>query len=259
MSVSYKLNRVCATCNKQISDQNKSGFCNSHRPRSGENNPFFGHTHKPISDETRKKLSKASKRNWQSDEYRKKQKESTIGLKRSDKFKQEQSERVKKQFEDPEQRLLRSKAMTKAWQDGKMTKNDYHINRSKAELELYERLHNTFDKFLSKNSIKYLENNKNKWLFPDAIIFNDTIIEFNGDYWHANPTMYNDDDIINNITAKEIRQLDKERYQKMNKLGYAIIVIWESAWKRDKDRLINDLINLFNWDNYKELDVYEIT
>lgn len=44
MSATYRLNKLCPVCGKRLSDKNKSGYCNIHRDRTGENNPFFRKT-----------------------------------------------------------------------------------------------------------------------------------------------------------------------------------------------------------------------
>ena len=63
---------------------------------------------------------------------------------------------------------------------------------------------------------------------------NNTIYEFHGDYWHGNPKVYNPDDFneITKNTYKELydRTLIRERIIK--ELGYNLVVIWETDWKK---------------------------
>lgn len=58
------------------------------------------------------------------------------------------------------------------------------------------------------------------------------IIEINGDYVHANPNKYLEDDIIrlrgNNYTAQEKWFTDKIKINKLQELGYKVFVVWES-------------------------------
>jgi len=65
------------------------------------------------------------------------------------------------------------------------------------------------------------------------------IIEIHGDYWHCNPKIYPDDFIhpYFKITAKERRQLDEQRKQYLESLGYFITVVWES----DLDKFMETL------------------
>ena len=58
------------------------------------------------------------------------------------------------------------------------------------------------------------------------------IIEINGNYVHANPFLYKENDIIrlpgNHYTAKEKWTADYNRNKKLESLGYKIYVIWET-------------------------------
>jgi very-short-patch-repair endonuclease len=67
------------------------------------------------------------------------------------------------------------------------------------------------------------------------------IIEIHGDFWHCNPTIYNEDFMhpYFKITAKEKRKLDEERRQNLESLGYTVTVIWES----DLNNFIESLKN----------------
>jgi G:T-mismatch repair DNA endonuclease (very short patch repair protein) len=72
----------------------------------------------------------------------------------------------------------------------------------------------------------------------------DVIIEVNGDYWHASPTIYHKNDLINYPfgykTAKEIWEKDLIKKQHAEKRNIPILYIWEYELKKNK----NDLINL---------------
>ena len=70
------------------------------------------------------------------------------------------------------------------------------------------------------------------------------IIEFNGDYWHANPKFYKADDIIKYpgnklIKAKEIWERDKVREQILKFNGYKLITVWEDDYRKDPDLVLN--------------------
>ena len=68
-----------------------------------------------------------------------------------------------------------------------------------------------------------------------------TVFEFYGDYWHANPDLFPDenaqhptrkhDDKDNTpFTVKEIRDYDRLRLQYIQDRGYNVEIIWESNW-----------------------------
>jgi len=56
------------------------------------------------------------------------------------------------------------------------------------------------------------------------------IIEIHGDYWHCNPKIYPDDFVhpYFKMTAKERRNLDHQRKQYLESLGYTLTIVWES-------------------------------
>jgi very-short-patch-repair endonuclease len=72
------------------------------------------------------------------------------------------------------------------------------------------------------------------------------IIEINGDYVHANPSFYSEEDIIllpnARYTAKEKWESDKNKRENLEKLGYKVIVIWESDDMEEKRKEIMELL-----------------
>ena len=239
----------CNGCDNILSKKNKSGYCTRHRPRTGENNPFFGKKH---SNKTKKHLSNTSsestKKLWQDDEYRKKVIKNATGLKRSDNFKKEQSLRIKKWYEEnPNQRVIRSKHMKQSWEDGKIEPNINSINESKQEKELrtllIEKLNN---RKIQKKTIKI----DGKYFYPDILIDNKIIVEFYGNFWHANPLKYKENDIIHHgEIAKEIWSKDKKRINILQKNGYNVFIIWQSDYEANKEKCIRNLIKKVNNEN----------
>ena len=64
-----------------------------------------------------------------------------------------------------------------------------------------------------------------------------TVYEFNGDYWHGNPDVYNADD-INKSTKTSFGELYKNTIRKENmltKMGFNIVSIWENDWVKTMD------------------------
>jgi len=62
-----------------------------------------------------------------------------------------------------------------------------------------------------------------------GIITVDYLIEFYGDYWHANPKIYKPDDIIHHkFKAKDIWENDKQRIKILEELGYFVHIVWQS-------------------------------
>jgi G:T-mismatch repair DNA endonuclease (very short patch repair protein) len=72
-------------------------------------------------------------------------------------------------------------------------------------------------------------------------------IEFNGDYWHMNPRLY--DEIYYNsqsqCTAKEKWEYDKLKQEECQDLGIKLIVVWEYDWIHSQDNVKSMLIHEF--------------
>ena len=76
------------------------------------------------------------------------------------------------------------------------------------------------------------------------------IIEVNGDFWHANPNIYNENDILNfpekgKLLAKDIWENDKKHIDKATENGFVVISIWETEIrKRNDDELSNYILEI---------------
>ena len=68
-------------------------------------------------------------------------------------------------------------------------------------------------------------------------------IEFNGTMWHADPRIYNSDEIIPiiNKTAREIWIKDQDKCQTATTNGYKLYIIWEDDWKISKDKILMEI------------------
>ena len=252
MSNSYKLNRTCPKCGCRISDKNKSGYCNKHRDRSGPNNPMYGRSVQSCMtpekiEKWKENLSKGSKQIWQKEEYRAKVIASNTGKKRTEEFRKGQSERTKQSYvNDPELRKKRGELFSECWKDGR---NHYHgksTNRSKLEVELFDMLVQS-GKF---NTVERqtLHAANGKWYYPDILINGKFIVEFYGDYYHANPEKYDDNEQINKkgITAKEVHDIDAARQKALEDIGYKYMVVWQSEWKADKNAVLKRIDDFAN-------------
>lgn len=77
----------------------------------------------------------------------------------------------------------------------------------------------------------------NKRYRTDAFIQEtNTVYEFNGDYWHGNPKVYNLD-FLNKHNKKSFKELYEATMEKKNKIleaGYNLIFIWEKDFDQQK-------------------------
>lgn len=238
----YKLNKKCKKCGRPIIDKNKSGFCNHHRDRTGKNNPFYGKKHKRETiEKAKRKLSKISKNLWQDPVYRQKV-IAGVSKPRKESFRKEQSERIKQWYQNnPEQREIRSEHMKRSWADGKIEPNINSMNESKLERELKKEIMRLLpNRNVRKTTIRI---NK-KWFYPDVRVDEDIIIEFYGDYWHANPKIFKAENIFHHgLTAKQIWGNDKKRIKILEDSGFKVFIIWQDEYQNNKKEVINNLIN----------------
>lgn len=247
--------KYCKICGKQLLPKNKTGYCNTHRPRCGEHNSFFGKTH---SEATRKvlkeKCTSATKELWKNEEYRQKVIKNTTGKKRNDEFKEKQRQNALKQFKDPKQRQIRSEKMKESWEKGNIPISSHvFMNHSKQE-ELFVKIlqENYNSEILLKQTLFYYdeEQKKRRWLFPDIILPSEhIIIEYQGSYWHADPNRYgetNDFLVKENLNVAEIRKRDIRKKEIYESLGYTTIWVWGDSFMNNKEETIFNVIKQIN-------------
>lgn len=121
-------------------------------------------------------------------------------------------------------------------------------------LELYKNLldsdKNSCYFYDINNELKIINGNKSK-KYDFSIISKKFIIEFNGDVYHANPIYNKADDIVKYapkslITASEIWKRDEQKIKFAEDAGYKVLVVWESEYKENKEKVINDLLEVIN-------------
>jgi hypothetical protein len=102
---------------------------------------------------------------------------------------------------------------------------------------------------LSKYDTYFYELNKEQsFYFNDKLIkvdfkYKNKIIEFNGDYWHANPSKFVKSDMIHETLAYDIWERDAQRLEYLKNANYNVLVVWESDWDNYSDKIINECKN----------------
>ena len=79
-------------------------------------------------------------------------------------------------------------------------------------------------------------------------------VEFHGDYWHANPELYEENEMIsypNSVAKKagDIWVLDSTRADHIREKGFKLFVVWESEYKTDKIGTIKKLLQRIENEN----------
>jgi hypothetical protein len=97
--------------------------------------------------------------------------------------------------------------------------------------------HTTFAKPYGKWS-----NELNSYVIFD-IKHDDFVIEFNGDYWHCNPKLYESTAIIKGgRTAQDIWIRDEKKIQTARNSGLRVLVVWESEFVNNRHTTIERVI-----------------
>jgi hypothetical protein len=81
--------------------------------------------------------------------------------------------------------------------------------------------------------------------FDFVVLDNKKVIEFNGDKFHANPKMYEKNDIPLNFigkTAEELWKEDEKKKKNIEKKGYKLLTIWENDYIKNKEMCILECI-----------------
>ena len=138
------------------------------------------------------------------------------------------------------------------WQENKLIAL---INRnfnkfSKISLELFDSI---IDDNIKKDCYygkkeKCLSFREDKlYIYYVDFLYGKKIIEFYGDYFHGNPNIYNENDIIGSkykhfLVSDKWKQ-DENRIDILKKNGYEILIIWEKDFKENKKIIIEKCKN----------------
>lgn len=90
-----------------------------------------------------------------------------------------------------------------------------------------------------------LSYNQNKNFYVYDIVLNNKIIEYNGDIWHANPKKFDENYInpISKLSAIEIWNKEQHKEKVANLHGYKVLRVWETDYKTNPNKVIEECIN----------------
>jgi hypothetical protein len=88
-----------------------------------------------------------------------------------------------------------------------------------------------------------------RYYFYDYVIPSIKIcIEYNGDHWHANPSIYEEHEVPkmrgNKLTSGQIWKNDEDKINVIQDAGFDVIIVWESEYKSSKKLVLEKLCNL---------------
>lgn len=122
---------------------------------------------------------------------------------------------------------------------------------STAELQLAEKLQERLGKPLlfGKNQLKIFDGTK-YYYYDLCDIEHKKIIEYNGDYWHANPKKFSKNTIVHdNLTANDLWKKDIIKRRIANNLGYMVLTVWESDYLEGPDVCIEKCLAFLTGEN----------
>ena len=85
---------------------------------------------------------------------------------------------------------------------------------------------------------QYVLKGENGYYVYDIKVGN-KLIEYNGDYWHCNPNIYDSDFIRKGKSSSEIWSKDNKKTMLAEKFGYTVYTIWEQDYKTDKNKVMD--------------------
>lgn len=113
---------------------------------------------------------------------------------------------------------------------------------SKGETFLFEHLQK--EKIPCKKQHAIQKNDISYYVYD--IVYQNKIIEYNGDFWHANPKKYKRCDVLrlpnNTTTAEKIWKKDQEKINFAQSQGYKVLIVWESEFKENKEEVLSKCI-----------------
>lgn len=238
----YSEGKVCRHCGKPIPNKNRLGSCAHCRmtiDQRGSGNHMYG---KKLTAEQKEQCAESTRKLWTDPGYREKVVENATGLHRGAAFRRGQSIRTKASYVKIDGlREKRGNLFSQCWKDGR---NHFRVKKnkkSKEEKEIYEYLKSLGKYVISDDEVCIGDN---KFLAPDMIINGKVIVEFYGDYFHANPLLHKAEEYIvkKEKTARQLWDADLERQKMLEDAGYSVIIIWQNDFRHDKQATLTSLV-----------------
>jgi hypothetical protein len=114
------------------------------------------------------------------------------------------------------------------------------LNYSKISQQLFYEILNFID---DKENVFFAEHGGESQigLYRTDFKYNNKIIEFFGDVFHANPSIFkewNQPNPFNTLTSLQLWEKDKKRLEYLHSCGYKSLIIWENEYNTDSDSVI---------------------
>ncbi len=122
-------------------------------------------------------------------------------------------------------------------------KNPISKHVSDTEIHLREYINDIYDGQTIYNDRKTLDGLEIDILLPDLKLG----FEFNGDFWHLNPEIYDNTKTLFGKTQEELQSKDKNKQTLAKEKGIELLLVWENDWnnnsEKTKELIKNTIIN----------------
>ena len=127
-------------------------------------------------------------------------------------------------------------------------KKNYSAISQKLFWLIYDRLDSKSDIFFKELNSEFIISESKTFIYDFVDKSNKKIIEFNGDYWHCNPNRFHENYYHKHLKmyAKERWYNDKIRVEFTESLGYKILTIWESEWRKFPDDTLDKCLKFLS-------------
>lgn len=163
-------------------------------------------------------------------------------------------EKQKKRYKEDNVNIQKKKETTNLIRYG--VKNPFltYPGYSKVSQELFDTINSIQPRnyqYATLNNEYALQDRGRFYMYDFVDLDSKRIIEFNGDFWHANPKKYNKTDYINvskkgRLLVEDIWKQDEEKLNFARQNGFEILVVWESDYYDNKESIINKCVNFLN-------------
>lgn len=104
--------------------------------------------------------------------------------------------------------------------------------------------------YLSENGQFSLSNHQRSFFFDVAVLEKKKLIEFNGDFWHANPKAYKPDHLLSfgrfKAKAEDLWVRDAKKIAEARKQGFEVLTVWESDFYKDPQTEVDRCLSWLN-------------
>lgn len=158
-----------------------------------------------------------------------------------EKYGEEKGLKVWQERQDKWQEILKSKPAEEIARINrlKLTKG---ITVSKAEKEILSEVKKSNPKLEVIHQLTLSDSNKKQYIYD--ISAGNKIIEYHGDFWHANPKKYSSN-FVNprtKLKASDKWKADQDKIQFAQDQSYEVLIIWESDFKENKEEVLTKCI-----------------